>query len=990
MYNEGTLRLRTGEVDIGRQRLVTPNGVIPLTTRETELLTYLADRAGEAVSREDLLVEVWNYRASNPTRAVDLAVKRLRSKIEPDPSEPVHILSVHGLGYRFVPAEDAPPQTRAQGRPAARPTSNLAAERTSFIGRQRELSRLSELLLPADGRSQARLVTVTGPAGTGKTRLARKFGVDLAGLSPAAFPGGQWFVDLSEVRDLDGMLQAVVAALPLRAPIGASVEQVGRALSEHGSEQGAALVILDNFEQLVECATSTVGAWLDRVRQVCFLVTSRERLHVRGERILELSSLPPEDALSLLLERAAAVRRGASLGEEERVVLAGVAQQLDGIPLAIELAASRLGTLSPAQLQKRLASRFRLLGDPRSDRPKRHATLLAALDWSWELMTAHERVALAALSVFEGGFSLEAAEEILDEPLDPASPPGNHPWPADLIQSLRDKSLLTVDDLSDGDLRYRLLESIREYATQKLASMGPQIERLARERHATYYLREAEDLVSRLYGAAAVDRMEDLARERANLVAVARAAPSSEVRIRAVLSLYPVLAARGPLVLLEELLGSAIALGREQESIDRRLLGRLLVDRGFHLYGRGDLAGTISDLEEAARCAPQHLAIQARARMGLGRALCDLGRLSEAALALREAIDLFGRLGDRSGEGRARSIFAEVLTQQDCVEEAASEYDRALRVVRRVGDRWTEGVLYGNLAAFLLVRARDPVGADRYASEAYTIFTEVGDHRSSLLLLTGFAIALVRMARAAEALPRLDTAATIAREMSDRPREAEVRSVRGWALFELGRLEEAEAEIEEAVGPLRQTGSRAQHAIVLRRLGALRQEQQRWVEAEHALLEARDELAVEGNCIERSVTHLQIAQLQLETGRQEQALASLALSSADAGGKLPWVERQCEALSAVALALLGRHTDAAERLKAMRLRSLDPREAALVSPVSGLLSLLSASEAERPVAVARAESLLAAQQLPDASPQAGEARLVCRLLAAQISSQGDG
>lgn len=976
----GTLKLRTGEVDIGRQRLMTHAGVVPLTTRETELLAYLAERAGQAVAREDLLVDVWHYRATNPTRAVDLAVKRLRAKIEPDPSEPVHVLSVHGVGYRFVPYEPTattappPPPGSLAAESAAPRTTNLSAERTTFVGRHIELERLSELV--AGG---ARLITVTGPAGTGKTRLARRFAADRDNL-----PGGAWLCDLSEVRDGEGLVAMVALVVGLLTDTTAGSEQVGRALAERASQAGAMLLVVDNFEHLVEHATETVGRWLDLCPDVVFVVTSRERLHVRGERILELSPLDADDGLALLLDRAMSVRRGWELSDEDRAVLATVVTELDGIPLAIELAASRLGTLSPVQLQKRLASRFRLLGDPRSDRPRRHATLLAALDWSWELMTAHERLALAALSVFEGGFSLEAAEEVLDDPDDP-----DRPWPADLVQSLRDKSLLSVDDLAGGDLRYRLLESIREYAMDKLRATGQ--EGRIRQLHAAYYLREGEELVGRLYGASAVDRMEDLARERANLVAVARGglvpgAPTTDERIRAVLCLFPVLQARGPLALLEELLGGAIETGRVDPAIDRRLVGRLLVDRGFHLYGRGRMAEAESDFDEASRLAPQHLDVHARARMGLGRTLCDVGRLEEASRALREAIELFARLGDRSGEGRARSIFAEVLTQQDCVEEAAAEYDRALRVLRRVGDRWTEGILFANLSAFLLERRNDPGEAERHAEEALAILTEVGDHRASILLLLGFAVALVRMSRAAEAFAKLDAAQQIARQMGDRARDAEARSIRGWALFELGDASAAEAELEAALMLLREVGDRTLEAVTLRRLAALRQEQERWVEADHALRDSIDELDARGSRIERAVTRLQLGLLRLEQGDTAEAAAEFDRGVRDAGDQLPWLERQVDAMRAVMAARAGDVEGARGILDRLRGQILDPREADLVGPVSVAIGLCraraSGDAGSLQVARARAESILGAPGRGGAAERRLALRLLGRLLAA--------
>jgi predicted ATPase/DNA-binding winged helix-turn-helix (wHTH) protein/Flp pilus assembly protein TadD len=977
----GTLRLRTGEVDLGRQRLITPTGVVPLTTREAELLAYLAERSGQPVAREDLLVDVWHYRASNPTRAVDLAVKRLRSKIEPDPSDPVHVLSVHGVGYRFVPIEAAsrPAVISATlGGPGVdgeeRPSTNLSPDRTSFVGRQAELERLAELV-----DTGARLITVTGPAGTGKTRLVRRFA--LHQLEQAqAFPGGAWLCDLSEVRGLDGMVAAVASGLGLLTDMEAGPDQVGRSIAERAAKQGRLLVAIDNLEHLVEHATDTVGRWLDLATEAVFLVTSRERLHVRGERILELSPLGPDEGLELLLERAMAVRRGWELSEDDRRVLGQVVEQLDGIPLAIELAASRLGTLSPVQLQKRLQSRFRLLGDPRSDRPRRHATLLAALDWSWELMSPHERVALCALSVFQGGFSLEAAEEVLDDPDDP-----DRPWPADLVQSLRDKSLLSVDDLAGGDLRYRLLESIRQYAADKLGQVGDE-ERI-RHLHATYYLREGEDLVSRLYGASAVDRMEDLARERANLVAVARRAPLADQRVRAVLCLFPVLQARGPMVLLEELLSSAIELGRADPDSDRRMLGRLLVDRGFHLYGRGRLAEAEQDFVDASRTAPQHLDVHARSRMGLGRTLCDLGRLDEAAAALRESIDMFARMGDRSGEGRARSIFAEVLTQQDCVDEAAAEFDRALRVLRRVGDRWTEGVLFANLSAFLLERRNDPVEAERHANEALTILREVGDHRASVLLLLGFSVALVRMARAEEAVAKLLEAREIARQMGDRTRDGDALSVLGWALFELGRTAEADQALEEALAILREEGDRVNEATALRRQAALRQEQERWVEAEHALQGALEELDVHGSRIERAVTRMQLGFLLLEQGRTEPAVEALDEAVRTAGDQVPWLERQALAMRAIVAARGGDLDGARVGIDRLRGQLLDPREADLVGPVSVLLSVCrarAAGDAEAlAVATARAASMLESDH-----HGAAERRLALRLLA-QTLEQGE-
>ncbi|MEZ4241493.1 MAG: hypothetical protein R3F59_36155 [Myxococcota bacterium] len=845
-----------------------------------------------------------------------------------------------------------------------RPQTNLLSDRTSFVGRQVELERLAALVGDA-ARASSPSPGRRAPARRAWCAASRCSGSRRPQASSPAAPG---CAICPRCAGSTAWSPPSPSSLELFTDTEAGPDQVGRSIGERATKFGRLLVVIDNFEHLVEHATDTVGRWLDLAPEAVFLVTSRERLHVRGERIVELSPLGPDDGLALMLERALAVRRGPTLSDEDRDVLVSVVRQLDGIPLAIELAASRLGTLSPVQLQKRLQSRFRLLGDPRSDRPRRHATLLAALDWSWELMTAHERMALCSLSVFEGGFSLEAAEEVLDDPDDP-----KRPWPADLVQSLRDKSLLSVDDLAGGDLRYRLLESVREYAAGKLPEVADEVQ--IRHMHATYYLREGEDLVSRLYGASAVDRMEDLARERANLVAVARRAPAAEQRVRAVLCLFPVLQARGPLALLEELLVQAIELGRSDAEIDRRLLGRLLVDRGFHLYGRDRLAEAELDFLEAARLAPQHLDIYARSRMGLGRTLCDVGRLDEASAALRESIDQFARLGDRSGEGRARSIFAEVLTQQDCIDEAAAEFDRALRVLRRVGDRWTEGVLFANMAAFLLERRNDPAEAERHAHEALTILQEVGDHRASVLLLLGLAVAMVRMSRAEEALGKLEEVRGIARQMGDRVRDGEALSVLGWALFELERTAEADVVLEQALAVLREEGDRLKEATALRRQAALRQEQERWVEADHALRSALEELDARGAAIERAVTRMQLGFLLFEQGLDAEALETFEQAVKVAGGQVPWLERQIDAMRAIAAARAGDHEGARAQLERLRGQALDPREADLVGPVSVVLALARAEGDDRAVVRARAGSML------DAQPWgAAERRLALRVL----------
>ena len=962
------IRLHTGEVDLGRQRLITPQGPVSLTTREAELLAYLAERAGEAVPRDDLLVDVWNYKATNPTRAVDLAVKRLRAKIEPDPSQPIHVLSVHGVGYRFVPlaADEAVSSTEGEPEPT-RGRTNLAPDHTSFIGRASELERLTELV------ATHRLVTVLGMAGAGKTRLARR----LANAQAEHLPGGAWFVDLSDARTELDVISAVAETFELPVPVDADVESVARALGQR--LVGPALVVLDNFEQVVASAASDVGRWLDLVPHASLLVTSRQRLHLRGEVLLELPPLSDADALTLMFDRAAAVRPGAELSDDDRAILAEVVQRLDGIPLAIELAASRLGMMSPKQLQSRLNKRFRLLGDPRSDRPARHATLQAAFDWSWGLLEPAEQRALAALSVFEGGFTLEAAEDVLEH-ADPHAP-----WTADLILGLRDKSFVAVDHHAGADRRYRMLESVRDYAADKLRAERRTDE--VRAHHAAYYVREGESLAAGLYGAAGLDRLHDLARERANLLVVAAQAPAASDRVRAALVLQPLLAARGPLAVLQRVLDDAILSARYggEAGLDRSL-GLLLGARAELANERGQWDAAERDAEEALQVAPLRPEVRARALVTLARVRSQWGQHRAALDSVREALEACSRLGDRPLEGRVRTTMARLLEFQECIDEADAEYDRALRILRRAGDRWSEGALLTTYASFQLQKRHAPEAAEATAQQALELLLDIGDHRRCIHLLVGYATALVRLRRPEEALAHLARARELAVEMGDRNREGHAASVMAWALLEEGELEAGEAAVAEASRLARRAGHRGREAVAQRLKGMLRMEQGRLVEARTLFEEALDALEEVGDQSEAAVTRLTMGLLHIDLGDDDAAARSLRRATASLDGTLPWLNRQAEALLAVLDVRRGDVVGGRDRLVALA-GTVDPRdlrEHDLLEPCRAVVDLmwarLEGPQAERN-ALRRAQRILA-----DGRGGSTEFRVARRLLERQVDA----
>lgn len=298
---------------------------------------------------------------------------------------------------------------------------SLRAERDAFVGRRRTLQALAQRF-----DAGARLVSLLGIGGGGKTRAATRYGWAWMG----EYPGGVWFCDLAPARSIEGIASAVAQGLQI--PLGPEdpVVQLGHAIAG----RGPCLVILDNFEHLARHAEATLGRWLDRAMDARFLVTTRGVLGITGEETLALAPMQPDDAQALFLRRAEAARRDFKPGPEDAEAIATLVGLLDGLPLAIELAAARTRTLAPRALLARMSERFKLLASS-GGRLDRQATLRATFDWSWGLLPTAEKAALAQLSVFEGGFTLEAAEAVID-----FSALEDPPWTLDVLQALVDKA----------------------------------------------------------------------------------------------------------------------------------------------------------------------------------------------------------------------------------------------------------------------------------------------------------------------------------------------------------------------------------------------------------------------------------------------------------------------------------------------------------------------------------------------------------------------
>ncbi|MFH8412032.1 BTAD domain-containing putative transcriptional regulator [Streptomyces collinus] len=389
----------------------------------------------------------------------------------------------------------------------ARPAGNLRARLTSFIGRETDIETIRGDL------AEARLVTLLGPGGAGKTRLSQ----ETAETVREAMPGGVWLAELAPVDDPDAVPEAVLTAVGARETVlyGAGAEGIRAAvadrlddpverLAEHCSRPRM-LLILDNCEHVVDAAARLTEELLARCPELTVLATSREPLGIPGELLRPVEPLPEPVALRLLADRGAAARPGFRI-EDDPGACAEICRRLDGLPLAIELAAARLRMLTPRQIADRLDDRFRLLTSGSRTVLPRQQTLRAVVDWSWDLLDEEERDVLRRLSVFAGGCDLPAAEAVCG------------PAALEALGSLVDRSLVVAappDGSAGGEMRYRLLETVAEYAAERLDESGRRAE--AERAHLTYFRELARVTDPLLRGPGQLAAIQRLEREYENL-----------------------------------------------------------------------------------------------------------------------------------------------------------------------------------------------------------------------------------------------------------------------------------------------------------------------------------------------------------------------------------------------------------------------------------------------------------------------------------------
>jgi predicted ATPase/DNA-binding SARP family transcriptional activator len=617
------------------------------------------------------------------------------------------------------PVQD--PERAAGPAPVHRPASRAQTPLTSFVGRDDDVSRVLKNL------RAARLVTLTGPGGVGKTRLATE--------ASARLDAAAWFVPLAPVTDPAEVAYAVLGALGIREPVIARraaepdagpLDRLSAALTDRDD-----VLILDNCEHVIEAAAALADHVLAACPRVRILATSRQPLRIGGETLSPVSPLPvppaPADPVAvasygsarLLRDRAVAVRPDFELGEANAADVARICRALDGMPLAIELAAVWLRTLTPAQLAERLDDRFALLtGGSRTALP-RHRTLRAVVDWSWDLLSEPEQVLARRLAVFPGGATLAAAEQVCAGELLPQSAV------LSALSGLVDKSILAVAETPGGlSPRYRMLETVRAYGLERLADAGE--EAAVRDAFAAHFLYLAETADSKLRGAGQRRWLPELAAEQDNLHTALRwtiTRQDGDRALRFVLALGWYWMLRGQPGEPEELARQALALEPRERSTrmaEARMVCALVA------------AGPLFDLDAV--------------RPALTAAVADFADWSDGSLmthplaAMAEpmlimydrdpdrAMGMFDRYVEspdpwtRAAVPLQRGAFDSMLGR---LEQAESDTRASLAAFRELGDLWATAAALVQLAQFARSRADYPT-AITYLQEAVALGRELG------------------------------------------------------------------------------------------------------------------------------------------------------------------------------------------------------------------------------------------------------------------------
>ncbi len=698
-----------------------------------------------------------------------------------------------------------------------------------FVGRAAERAELEGAIAAGD-----RLIVLVGPGGGGKSRLAREVAHGLA----AARPGGAWVCDLASARSTVEVAAAIGGVLTVPAPASAAAHAVVDAIGHAVAARGPIVIVLDDSEAALPGAADVAARISELAPEAVLIVTSREHLAVADARVIEIGAMTETDAVALLRERAA--RAGARLGKGDVAALAQLAERLDRLPLALELAAARLRVLAPAQLVDRLGKGLDVLRGGGRDAAGRHASLEAAIAASWEALDDAERDALVQCTVFQGGFTLDAAEAVVrcaDE----------QALILDVIAALRDKSLLgsTRDDVAG--VRFTLYQSVRAFVAGRApaGALAPAI-----ERHAAHFVAAGELARAGAAGRDAVLHVGALMKDVDNVLAAfeRHVTTSPALAVRAALVLEDILAVRGPAeqraAVLERAaraaavagdaslsaqvhlararaarlrgepaaIEPALAAAEEAAAVagDAVVAARVRVERATALRNRGERAAATAAFDDAVAAAEATglAAVIALARDGRAALAQDVADLRAAEADVRAAL-VAADDGDPRVLARVRQNLAAILQDAGRIAEAEEHYQAALEVARSVGDRRIEGVILANLGNVLGEHGMP--GALGHLDAAIERVAAVGDRRFVGIARIYRALVLARDGELARAATELDEVAALLAPLDARF-AAMARGYRAVVALLAGDVPTALREGEAADAGLERAGDRGMRA----------------------------------------------------------------------------------------------------------------------------------------------------------------------------------